>query len=137
MIEHIIYKNEKIALILRNNFKKDGIEFLTPLDYSQQLGYMNRPKGYNIDPHIHNFVPRRIFFTSEVIFIKSGKVRVDFYLSNKDFFSSTILYQGDFALLISGGHGFEMLEDTEIIEVKQGPYTGDSDKTKFKKNLNT
>lgn len=92
---------------------------------------MNRPIGYVIPPHVHNPVVREVLFTREVLFIKSGKVRIDFYDDEQSYLESSILGQGDVVLLASGGHGFEMLEPTEIIEVKQGPYAGDHDKTRF------
>jgi hypothetical protein len=129
----IIKINKKIlAIILRDNYKSEGINFFTPNDFSQQLGYMKRPKGYEIIPHLHNKVKRNVEFTNEVLFIKSGKVRVDFYDENKDYLKSQILNKGDVILLVRGGHGFEMLEQSEMIEVKQGPYIDDSDKTRFK-----
>ena len=128
-----IIKNHKniFAIILRDNYKSEGISFFTPNDFSQQLGYMNRPKGYEIPPHIHNKVVRNVEFTNEVLLIKSGKVRVDFYDENKTYFQSEILNKGDVILLVKGGHGFEMIEKSEIIEIKQGPYVDDKDKTRF------
>lgn len=131
MIERITYQQLELAIIIRNSFQKDGIEFFTPNDYSQQIGYMNRPRGYVIDPHIHNPVQRQVQFTKEVLFIKSGSMQVDFYDEEQYYIESRILNAGDFILLAFGGHGFEMLEDCEIIEVKQGPYAGDGDKTRF------
>ena len=92
---------------------------------------MNRQEGYVIPPHVHNPVAREVHFTKEVLFIKSGKVRVDFYDDEQNYLESHILYQGDVVLLAYGGHGFEMLETSEIIEVKQGPYAGEMDKTRF------
>ncbi|WP_076590904.1 cupin domain-containing protein [Herminiimonas arsenitoxidans] len=131
MIERIVYKDIELALIIRHSFKKDGIEFFTPGTYSQQIGYMNRPAGYIIPPHVHNPVVREVQYTKEVLFIKSGQLRVDFYSDDQDYLESTILETGDVIMLAYGGHGFEMLEPTEIIEVKQGPYAGDHDKTRF------
>lgn len=131
MIERIIHGNVELALILRGKFKREGIEFLTPNNYSQQLGYMGRPRGYVIAPHVHNPVAREVMYTKEVLFIKSGKVRVDFYDEAQNYLESRLLEPGDVILLAFGGHGFEMLEDSEIIEVKQGPYAGDIDKTRF------
>ncbi len=116
---------------MRANYKTEGIKFFTPNDLSQQLGYMNRPQGYVIPPHLHNPVPREVQFTNEVLFIKSGKVRVDFYDDDQNYLESRVLHQGDLILLAFGGHGFEMLEPTEMIEVKQGPYAGEADKTRF------
>jgi hypothetical protein len=131
MIEHIINDGITYAIIIFSNFEKKGIEFFTPNNFSQQLAYMNRPEGYIIAPHVHNKVKREVMFTNEVLFIKSGNVRVDFYNEAKGYIESRILSTGDVILLASGGHGFEMLEDTEIIEVKQGPYVGEMDKERF------
>jgi hypothetical protein len=131
LVESIVDNGRLLAIIVRTSFRSDGIEFFTPNEFSQQLGYMNRPQGYVIPPHLHNPVAREVQFTKEVLFIKSGKVRVDFYDDNKNYLESRILNQGDIVLLAFGGHGFEMLEASEIIEVKQGPYAGDADKTRF------
>ena len=92
---------------------------------------MNRPAGYVITPHVHNPVPREVRYTNEVLFIKSGRLRADFYSAEQVYLESAVLEAGDSILLIYGGHGFEMLEPTEIIEVKQGPYSADQDKTRF------
>lgn len=131
MIDRILHNNLELALIVRRSFRAEGISFLTPSAYSQQLGYMNRPAGHVIPPHVHNPVAREVHFTKEVLFIRSGRLRVDFYSDNQEYLESTVLEAGDVILLAFGGHGFEMLEPTEIIEVKQGPYTGDQDKTRF------
>src|SRR6185312_3041515 len=122
MIEEIHDGEIVLALILRREYKAEGIQFLTPDAYSQQLGYMNRPQGYVIKPHVHNIASREVHYTNEVLFIKSGKVRVDFYGGDQTYRESRILNCGDIILLIGGGHGFEMLEACEMIEVKQGPY---------------
>ncbi len=131
MIDRILHNNLELALIVRRSFRSEGISFLTPSAYSQQLGYMNRPAGHIIPPHVHNPVAREVHFTKEVLFIRSGRLRVDFYSDSQDYLESTVLEAGDVILLAFGGHGFEMLEPTEIIEVKQGPYAGDQDKTRF------
>jgi mannose-6-phosphate isomerase-like protein (cupin superfamily) len=135
MIEPIHHNGQMLALILRTNYCAEGISFFTPDEFSQQLGYMNRPSGYVIPPHVHNPVQREVHFTKEVLFIKSGKVRVDFFDDDQNYLESTILEQGDVILLAFGGHGFEMLEPSEMIEVKQGPYAGDHDKTRFEANF--
>jgi mannose-6-phosphate isomerase-like protein (cupin superfamily) len=131
MIEQIIHNDKLLSVIIRTQYKSDGIEFFTPDDYSQQLAYMNREKDYVIPPHVHNPVQRDVHFTQEVLFIKSGKVRVDYYDDDKNYLESKILNQGDVVLLAYGGHGFHMIEDSEIIEVKQGPYAGEQDKVRF------
>jgi len=130
-IEKIIHQDSIIALIIRAEYQSNGIEFFTPDNFSQQLAYMNRDAGYKISPHIHNEVHRDVFYTQEVLFIRKGKVKVDFFDQDNNYLESKILKTGDVILLASGGHGFKMIEPTEIIEVKQGPYTGDEDKTRF------
>ena len=131
LIEHIRHGEQTIAVIVRRDFRKDGIEFFTPGSFSQQIGYMNRPAGHVIAPHVHTPVPREVQFTNEVLFIRTGRLRVDFYTEAQDYLESTVLQAGDVILLAQGGHGFEMLAPTEIIEVKQGPYAGELDKRRF------
>ena len=131
MIENIKHKEKILSIIIRKNYKAKGIEFFTPDDFSQQLAYMHREKDYVIAPHVHNVVQRDVQLTQEVLVIKSGKVRVDYYDDDRNYLESRILLQGDIVLLASGGHGFEMLDDSEIIEIKQGPYAGEMDKIRF------
>ncbi|GHV54905.1 hypothetical protein FACS1894206_08680 [Deltaproteobacteria bacterium] len=132
LIETVEHNGSLLAIILPASFRQEGIRFLTPGTFSQQLGYMQRPQGYAIAPHDHNPVPRTIEWTQEVLFIKSGKVRLDLYApESREYFESRILGPGDVVLLAHGGHGLVMLEESEIIEVKQGPYAGEADKTRF------
>jgi hypothetical protein len=131
LIEKIVYNNILLAVVIRTAYVKEGIEFFTPGDFSQQLGYMNRPKGYIIPPHVHKLVERKVTLTQEVLFVKTGRVRVDFYDDDKVYLESRELGAGDVILLAAGGHGFEILEQAEMIEVKQGPYCGDEDKVRF------
>lgn len=124
-------KDRMLAIIIRNNYKCEGIDFITPHEYSQQLAYMHHPEGKIIDAHIHNLVHRNVVLTQEVLFLKKGKLRVDFYDDYQDYLESHILKAGDTILLTSGGHGFKVLEEVEMIEVKQGPYSGERDKVRF------
>ena len=134
MLERIYSNNQLLALILRSGFTAEGIEFFTPDHFSQQLGYMKRPRGFKIAPHVHNFISRDVELTQEVLFIKSGSLQMDIFDLNKKLIKSTILNAGDVVLLASGGHGFTMLEQSEIIEVKTGPHLGHIDKTRFDEN---
>lgn len=134
MIEEIRHNDEILAIILRNSYNKEGVSFFTPNDFSQQLAYMKHPMGKFIDPHVHNEVKREVKCTQEVLVIKKGKLKVDFYSNEKAYLESRELLQGDVILLASGGHGFEVLEELEMVEIKQGPYCGDMDKTRFEKN---
>ena len=130
-IEQIKSNNQIIAVIVHNEFSKEGIEFFTPGDFSQQLGYMKHQKGETIQEHIHVLHVREVKYTQETLIIKKGRVKINFYNPDKTFFTSRELKTGDVILLASGGHGFEFLEETEMIEVKQGPYCGDQDKVRF------
>jgi len=123
--------NILLAIIIRREYKAEGIEFFTEHEFSQQLGYMNRPRGYRIAPHKHRELSREVKQTQEVLLVRSGKLRVDLYTDEHILVESVVVQEGDVILLASGGHGFEMLEDSEIIEVKQGPYHGDQDKIQF------
>ncbi len=131
MIETIKHKDQIIAIIIRNDYRSKGTEFFTPGSFSQQLATISRKPGETIKPHTHNIVKRDIDLTQEVLFIKRGKLKVDFYNKEKEYLESKTLTAGDTILLASGGHGFKALEELEMIEVKQGPYLGDQDKTIF------
>jgi mannose-6-phosphate isomerase-like protein (cupin superfamily) len=72
-----------------------------------------------------------VFFTEEILFIRSGEVRVDFYDDNQQYIESHMVHSGDIVILKSGGHGFKVLERADIFEVKQGPYLGAQDKVRF------
>jgi hypothetical protein len=131
MFEKFIHNGELLAIIISHSYDKEGIHFFTEDHHSQQIAYMKRPKNYKISPHIHLKHDRVVSFTYEVLYIKSGKVRVDFYDSDKNYLESRVLVGGDTVLLAHGGHGFVMLEESEIIETKQGPYCENQDKIKF------
>lgn len=120
-----------LALIVRHNYDKPGISFFTPDDFSQQLAFMHHPAGHVILPHVHNEVRREVLYTKEVLVIKKGKMRCDFYSDSKEYLKSEVVESGDVILLANGGHGFECLEETEMFEIKQGPYAGEADKTRF------
>lgn len=130
-VEYVKKKEKVLAIIIRNNYENEGVNFMTPNEYSQQIAYMHHPTGKVIDAHVHNLVHRNVVLTQEVLFIKRGKLRVDFYDDYEDYLESRILSEGDIILLVSGGHGFSVLEEVEMIEVKQGPYAGDADKKRF------
>ncbi|NES20650.1 MAG: hypothetical protein F6K41_17395 [Symploca sp. SIO3E6] len=131
MIQNIVHNNQILAILIMAEFDEAGIHFCTPDNFSQQLAYMKHPQGKSIVPHRHNQIRREAFHTQEVLVIKKGKLRVDFYTENQEYLESRILKTGDTILLNQGGHGFEVLEEVEMIEVKQGPFLGNRDKTRF------
>lgn len=127
-----VYDNgTEIGLILRSSYHGHDISFFSGDNDALQLGYMNRPDEYVIVPHIHNSIKREIYFTEEILFIRSGVVRVDFYDAKQTYIESYIAYTGDVVVLKGGGHGMKILERSEIFEVKQGPYLGLQDKVRF------
>ena len=124
-------KQSALALIVSNSFESTAINFLTPDSFGMQVAYMNRPKGEVIQAHIHEPVKRTLIGTQEVLYVRKGKIRVDFYEQDQTYVSSYVLQAGDLMLLNVGGHGFEIIEDVEMIEIKQGPYVEGKDKTRF------
>jgi mannose-6-phosphate isomerase-like protein (cupin superfamily) len=131
MIENVRHNDLLLAVIVRSEYRQDGINFFTPDTLSQQLAFMAHPAGKVIHPHVHNPVPRHVHYTQEVLLLRRGKLRVDFYDRGRQYLESRILSKGDVILLADGGHGFEVLEDVEMFEIKQGPYAGENDKTRF------
>ena len=135
MTEEIVIDGQLCAILLTAAYDEPGIRFFTQDDYSQQLASMSYPAGKVIPAHTHNPVRREVFYTQEALFIRKGKVRVDFYSQQREYRKSRMLGRGDVILLIAGGHGFEVIEELNMVEVKQGPYAGEMDKTRFTAEL--
>jgi mannose-6-phosphate isomerase-like protein (cupin superfamily) len=131
LIEKVYHDDILLAIIISSDFNKSGVHFFTPDDFSQQLAYMSHPAGKVIQPHVHNIVPRQVSYSQEVLVIRQGKVRVDFYSEQQTYLESRLLEAGDVILLASGGHGFEVIEEVQLIEIKHGPYVGEQDRTQF------
>lgn len=131
MYEEIKKGNTIIAIIIRSGYHGDETEFFTPPEFSQQLGYLRYARGHRVPAHVHNKIERSVHHTLEVLFIRKGKLRLDLYDELREYIGSRVLEKGDVVLLSAGGHGSTMLEETEIIEVKQGPHAGEADKTRF------
>jgi hypothetical protein len=130
--EEIKHNGQLFAIILRDEYSSESIEFFSPPDFSQQLGFLPHKKGGVIKAHSHKKVDKKVTLTQEVLFIRKGKIKVNFYSKHKEYITSRVLKKGDVLFLCSGGHGFNIFEDTQMIEVKQGPYSGkDSDKELF------
>ena len=131
MIEKIIHKKKLLALIVRGKYRnKKGITFFTPKESTQQFGYMKHKK-HMVKPHLHKKRLTRILYTTEVILLLKGIIRVDFYTHRKKYLFSKLLKQKDIIMLVSGGHGFKILKNAEMLEIKQGPYNLVKDKIKL------
>jgi hypothetical protein len=130
--EEIKHENKLIAILIKSKYSSDKTVFFSPPSFSQQLGYLRHNKGSSIKAHFHKEVRREIILTQEVLFIKEGKIKIDLYTIEKEYITSRELARGDIIFLCTGGHGFKILEDSEIIEVKQGPYSNrEIDKESF------
>jgi mannose-6-phosphate isomerase-like protein (cupin superfamily) len=131
MIEMIQHQGQMIAMIVRKDYHREGIHFFTDQGSLLQLGYISRPKGYEVRPHEHNPVHRHTVGTQEVLFVKSGSMKVDFYDYDKTYLESRELSAGDFVLFAGAGHGITMTEATTLVEVKNGPYIEETDKKRY------
>jgi hypothetical protein len=119
------------AIVIRANTIVDGIQFFSPSNYSQQIGLMTRPAGYRVPAHRHNLVERTIHSTQEVLFLRSGTCKVSLFNVENEISDVIRLTAGDVILLAHGGHEIAMESECQILEVKQGPYAGDNDKTRL------
>lgn len=130
-MEHIFNGDELLAIIIRAEYDKYGVDFITSEELSMQLAYMHHPKDHVIVPHCHLSTQRVIVDTKEVLWIKEGKLQVDFYDKEKNVVKTAIVKMGDVIFLNNNCHGFKVLEEVKMVEVKQGPFLGDKDKRKF------
>ncbi|MEA4907966.1 MAG: hypothetical protein VB089_10100 [Anaerolineaceae bacterium] len=136
-IQQIIVDGLLLAILIPRDHNEDGLHFVTPDDFPQQMAYMHHPAGKLIQPHMHCNQPKQIYVTQEVLVLKRGRLRVDFYDADQNYLLSRVVEAGDIILLAYGGHGFCVLDEVEMIEIKQGPYEGvESDKIKFEPTHN-
>jgi len=134
MIQKVTYKKKILAIIVKTRkITKKGVNFISPQDFTHQVGFINQPNNHLIKPHTHMNFARKINKTSEVLFIKNGILRVDFYTTQKKYLFSKILKKDDLIILNEGSHGFKIIKECNLIEIKQGPYFNRMDKTKFDK----
>jgi hypothetical protein len=124
VIEKVKWRGKTLALILRSGFDNDGVNFVTDQESPLQVGVLRHPQGFKIRPHMHKPSEKTIDSIQEVLHVEYGRVGVNFYSDSGEQIGSAVIDMGDTILLISGGHGFDILEDAKMIEVKQGPYEG-------------
>lgn len=131
MVEKIFWNDECLVIIIRSQYLPSETTFLTPPEYKQQVGYVVYPKGGEIQRHVHRSLKRNLVGTSEVLILQRGRCIMDIYNDERDLVASRELREGDLMLMVGGGHGFQIMEDTIFLEVKQGPYTGMEEKERF------
>ena len=122
---------EELAYIIRAGYAPDATTFVTPDHFKQQVGFVVYPRGGEIRRHRHRPLERHLVGTSEVLVVKSGHCEIDVYDESDQAIATRELQPGDVMLMVGGGHGFRMLEDTVLLEIKQGPYTGIDEKEHF------
>ena len=130
-IERICWNEEPLAYIIRSELVPDKTVFLTPPEFKQQVGFVVYPKDGEIARHVHRNLERHLIGTSEVLVIRQGHCIIDIYNDDQNLIASRELRTGDIMLMVGGGHGFRMLEETVFLEIKQGPYTGLEEKERF------
>tara|TARA_B100001250_G_scaffold152432_1_gene130888 strand:+ start:145 stop:576 length:432 start_codon:yes stop_codon:yes gene_type:complete len=133
MVKKIIYKKKLLAMILpEKKIFKPGVNFITPDHFALQLGFISHKSNTYIKPHTHRNYLRKIKKTTEILLIRKGSIRVDFY-SGKKYLFSNVVKKNKILVLLEGSHGFKILKNCSIIEIKQGPFSMALDKEKFNK----
>ena len=129
--EKILWEGKPLAYIIRSGNLPNKTTFLTPPEFKQQVGYVVHSKGSEIKRHVHKDLERNLIGTSEVLILLKGQCVIEIYNDDRILVESRDLYQGDIMLMVGGGHGFKMVEDTVFLEIKQGPYSGVDEKEHF------
>lgn len=130
-VEVISRGGQPLAYIISSQMSPEQTTFVTPNDFKQQVGFVVYPAGGEIARHTHLPLERHLVGTSEVVVVRSGRCEVDIYDDANEFVATRELAAGDIMLMVAGGHGFRMIEDTVLLEIKQGPYTGLQEKERF------
>ncbi len=130
-VEHIMSRGLPLVYIIRAELSPAQTTFVTPAEFTHQVGLIVYPAGGEVRRHQHLPIERNIVGTSEVIIVRKGRCELDVFDNDNTLVATRELRTGDVMLMIGGGHGFRMIEDTVLIEVKQGPYTGLKEKVLF------
>lgn len=131
LVEKVVWQNVPLAYIIRSELMPAETTFLTPPEFKQQVGFVVYTSGGEIQRHTHRPLERHLVGTSEVLIVRKGRCEIDIYTDDRKLVATRELRKGDIMLMVGGGHGFRMLEDTVLLEVKQGPYTGIDEKERF------
>jgi len=120
--EIIRWQDQPLVYIIRTDPLPDRTTFLTPPEFKQQVGFVVHPQGGEVRRHMHLLLERHLVGTCEVLVVLKGRCLMDVYNNEKELVATRELKAGDLMLMVAGGHGFRMLEDTVFLEVKQGPF---------------
>jgi uncharacterized protein with PhoU and TrkA domain len=130
-VERITCNEKPLAYIIRAEMSPAKTTFVTPPEFKQQVGFIVYSAGGEIQRHDHRLLDRHLVGTSEVLVVQRGRCEIDIYNDDRRLVATRELRRGDIMLMVGGGHGFRMLEDTVFLEIKQGPYTGEDEKDRF------
>jgi len=130
-IEIIARDGVELCYIVRAGFEPQTTTFITQPEYKQQVGFVKYDAGGVIARHTHVPIERRLVGTSEVVLVRRGSCELEVYTDDCELVATREVGPGDLILMVSGGHGFNVHEDTVLLEVKQGPYTGLEEKERF------
>lgn len=129
--EIISWNGRPLVYIIRPNPLPERTTFITPTEFKQQVGFIVYPAGGEIARHIHLTLERHLVGTSEVLVLLKGCCLIDVYTDRKELVATKELQAGDVMLMVGGGHGFRIQEDTVFLEIKQGPYLEREEKERF------
>ncbi|MGE5305786.1 MAG: hypothetical protein ACM3TN_20940 [Alphaproteobacteria bacterium] len=130
-VEQIACDEKPLAYIIRAEMRPTRTIFVTPPEFKQQVGFVVYPVGGAIQRHNHRPLERHLIGTSEVLVVQRGRCEIDIFNDDRELVATRELRPGDVMLMVGGGHGFRMLEETVFLEIKQGPYTGEDEKERF------
>lgn len=130
-IEIIAKDGVELCYIVRTSFEPEATTFVTQPEYKQQVGFITYPAGSTIPRHTHVPLERHLVGTSEVVLVRKGSCEIEVYTDDHELVATRDLGPGDLVLMVAGGHGFNVREDTVLLEVKQGPYIGLEEKERF------
>ena len=131
MIEEVTWNGQILCYIIATKeFNPEKTTFLTPPECNVQVGYIVYPAGHQIPPHAHRAI-EHVVDSSEVLLVRRGRCEVDIYNGEKQLVATRELQEGNLLIMVTGGHGFRMLEYTVLLEVKPGPYKGSDGKERI------
>lgn len=122
-MEKIIYKDTLIAIRFKK-FKEGAIPLTDPREPLQLLVH-KRSAGKHTQAHYHVPKKRTTEKLQECLVVMKGKIKIDLYGPDKKFFKYLFLSVGEVIILMNGGHAVHLIKDSEIIEIKNGPFVDD------------
>ena len=109
----------------------EGLDFLTNDDSFVQVGTWKYEKGKILDAHYHNTFERKSYITQEVVLVLEGTIICNLYTTDGEFIASEEIKQNQLIIQFLGVHEYEIMDNSKVLEIKNGPYFGpDKDRTR-------